>query len=161
MENDQLDVDDWKELQDIIVILEPFHRCTLELEGHRGNGALYDMLPTIDYLLEHLESSKSLFATSASLHLMSSIELAWSKLNKYYALTEANTVLYAAVALHPSMKFDYRINWRIRYVSYSDICYLTGHSILSIRAILSYTRGQTPPASGCHVTYRISSPNMI
>ena len=112
MENDQLDVDDWKELQDIIVILEPFHHCTLELEGHRGNGALYDMLPTIDYLLEHLESSKSLFATSASLHLMSSIELAWSKLNKYYALTEANTVLYAAVALHPSMKFDYfEVNW--------------------------------------------------
>ena len=57
--------------------------------------------------------------------------------------------------------FEYRINWRIRYVSYSDIAYLTGHSILSIRTILSYTRGQTPPASGSHVTYRISSPNMI
>ena len=53
---------------------------------------------------------------------------------------------------------DYRINWRIRYVSYSDICYLTGHSILSIRTILSYTRGQTLLASGSHVTYRISSP---
>ena len=71
LENDQLDMDDWKELQDIIVILESFHRCTLELEGHRGNGALYDMLPTIDYLLEHLESAKLLFATSGSLHLMS------------------------------------------------------------------------------------------
>ena len=112
MENDQLDVDDWKELQDIIVILEPFHRCTLKLEGHRGNGALYDMLPTIDYLLAHLESAKSLFAASESLHLMSSIELAWSKLNKYHALIEANTVLYAAVALHLSLKFDYfEVNW--------------------------------------------------
>ena len=46
----------------------------------------------------------------------------------------------------------YRINWRIRYVSYSDIAYLTGHSILSIRAILSYTRGQTLPASGSYVS---------
>lgn len=71
LENDQLCIDDWKELQDIIVILEPFHRCTFELEGHRENGALYDMLPTIDYLLEHLELAKSLFAASGSLHLIS------------------------------------------------------------------------------------------
>ena len=115
LEDDQLDVDDWKKLQDIVAILEPFHRCTLELEGHRGNGSLYDMLPTLDYLLEHLESSKTLFTASGSLHLISSIELAWTKLNKYYTLTAANTVLYAAVALHPSMKFDYYdINWSER-----------------------------------------------
>ena len=107
-----MDVDNWKEVQDIVVILEPFHCCTLELEGHRGNGALYDMLPTIDYLLVHLESAKSLFATFGSIHFMSSIELTWSKINKYYTLTKANTVLYTVVALHPSMKFDYfEVNW--------------------------------------------------
>ena len=39
-------------------ILEPFHRCTLELELHRGNGALYDLLPAIDNLLKHLETAK-------------------------------------------------------------------------------------------------------
>ena len=96
-------------------ILEPFHRCTLELEGHQGNGALYDLLPTMDYLLEHLETSKTLYSTptsSLSSYLPMSIDLAWNKLNKYYALMDENTILYAAVALHPSMKFDYfDINW--------------------------------------------------
>ena len=33
--------------------------------------------------------------------------------------------------------------------------------VLLIRTIISYTRGQTPLASGSRVTYRISSPNMI
>lgn len=89
-------------------ILDPFHRCTLEFEGHRGNGVLYDLLPTMDYLLEHLESTlKSYTAEECSEHLLTSINLAWSKLDKYYSLTEDNIVLYAAVALHPSMKFDY------------------------------------------------------
>jgi hypothetical protein len=37
---DQLSVDDWTQLQDIATILEPFQWITLELEGHRGNGAL-------------------------------------------------------------------------------------------------------------------------
>jgi len=113
LQNDQLDVDDWAELQDIVNILEPFHRYTLELEGHRGNGALYDLLPTMDYLLEHLETAKSHHtAANSTTHLISSILLAWQKLDKYYALTDSNTAIYAAVALHPSMKFEYfEINW--------------------------------------------------
>ena len=61
MDKDQLSMDDWKELQDIATILEPFYRCTLELEGHRGNGALYDMLPIMDFLLNHLEVAKTIY----------------------------------------------------------------------------------------------------
>jgi len=86
LQYDQLDIDDWAELQDIVNIVEPFHRCTLELEGHRGNGALYDLLPTMDYLLEHLETAKSHHtAANSTTHLISSILLAWQKLDKYYA----------------------------------------------------------------------------
>ena len=48
--NDQLDVDDRKALQQRINVLELFHSCTLLLEGFRGIGALYDMLPTMDTL---------------------------------------------------------------------------------------------------------------
>jgi len=81
------------------------------LEGHHRNGALYDLLPAMDFLLEHLESAKSLYSGSSA-HLVSSIELTWTKLNKYYSLTESNTVLYTAIALHPSMKFNYfNISW--------------------------------------------------
>ena len=62
----------------------------------------------MDYLLEHLESALHLHtASDATSHILISINLAWGKLNKYYSLTETNLVLYAAVALHPSMKFDY------------------------------------------------------
>ena len=113
LQHDQLDIDDWAELQDITNILEPFHRCTLELEGHRGNGALYDLLPTMDYLLEHLEAAKAHHtAANSTPHLINSILLAWQKLDKYDTLTDTNTAIYAAVVLHPSMKFEYfEINW--------------------------------------------------
>ena len=40
LSDDQLDPADWKELEDILRILEPFHHMTLTLEGHRGHGAL-------------------------------------------------------------------------------------------------------------------------
>ena len=53
LQNDQLDSEEWKEIQDITWLLELFHQCTLELEGHQGNSALYNLLPTMDYLLEH------------------------------------------------------------------------------------------------------------
>jgi len=66
LQHDQLDPDEWKELQDIMTLLEPFHRCTIELEGHRGNGALYYLLSTMDYLLEHLETAKHSYTTSNS-----------------------------------------------------------------------------------------------
>ena len=93
--------------------MEPFHRCTLEREGHRNNGVLYDLLPTMDTLLEYLETAKHSYKVSNSAsHLIQSIELAWEKLNKYYSTPESNAVLYAAVVLHPGMKYDYfESNW--------------------------------------------------
>lgn len=79
---------------------------TLTLEGHRGHGALWDILPAMDGLLDHVETCQTLY-TASSPHLVAYIQLAWTKLNKYYSLTEFNPVLYAAVALHPAIKFDY------------------------------------------------------
>jgi len=108
LSKDQLDPEDWKELQDILAILQPFHKATLDLEGHRGNGVLYEIFPVMDTLLEHLENGKELYTASESTpYLPQSIDLSWKKLNKYYASTEFNPVLYAAVALHPSMKYEY------------------------------------------------------
>lgn len=67
----------------------------------------------MDTLLEHLETAKSTYTASNSApHLVQSILLAWEKLNKYYSMTDANVVLYAAVVLHPALKYDYfEINW--------------------------------------------------
>ena len=60
----------------------------------------------MDELLEHLEIAKGLHH-DLSQHLARSIMLGWEKLNKYYSLTDTNPVLYAAVALHPSLKYEY------------------------------------------------------
>ena len=68
----------------------------------------------MDRLLDHLEEVKKQYLASnpMSEHLFTAINLAWMKLNKYYALTDNNAVLYAAIALHPGMKFDYfEANW--------------------------------------------------
>lgn len=46
---------DWKLLKDIVQILELFHQLTLDLQGYRENGSLYNIFPTIDSLLSHLE----------------------------------------------------------------------------------------------------------
>lgn len=60
----------------------------------------------MDELLEHLEKAKREHQES-SRFLTTSIALAWEKLDKYYSLTDTNPVLYAAVALHPGLKYDY------------------------------------------------------
>jgi len=66
-----------------MTLLEPCYHCMLELEGHRGNGTLYDLLPTIDYLLAHLKTAKhSYTACNSTPNLVISIQLAWQKLDK-------------------------------------------------------------------------------
>ena len=86
----------------MLQILEPFHQLTLDLQGHRENGTLYDIFPAMDSLLSHLEETQGLFTESPI--LVHALQLAWEKLRKYYTLTDLNPVLYAAVALHPSMR---------------------------------------------------------
>ena len=94
--------EDWNLLRDIVQILEPFHQLTLDLQGHRENGTLYDICPAMDSLLSHLEETQGLFSESTI--LVQSLQLAWEKLRKCYTLADLNPVLYAAVALHPSMR---------------------------------------------------------
>lgn len=60
----------------------------------------------MDELLEHLEKAKRQHQDS-SRFLTACVALAWEKLDKYYSLTDTNPVLYAAVALHPGLKYDY------------------------------------------------------
>jgi len=94
------------DLQTIAQILEPFHRLSRELEGNRSSGYLYDVFPAMDQLLSHLEEAKKMHG-GTSKYILDSIELAWSKLDKYYTLADNNEVLFAAVALDPSQKMDY------------------------------------------------------
>jgi len=69
--HDALSPEDWHQLQQLVVILEPFERFTLELEGKRQNGALYDVFPVYDKLLAHLEEMK--------VRLACCVNLSWTK----------------------------------------------------------------------------------
>ena len=73
---------------------------------NRPNGFIPDGLPAIDELLHHLAEAKVSYQTGEtySTDILTSINNAWSILNKYYRLTDLAPAMLAAVALHPEMK---------------------------------------------------------
>lgn len=135
--NDTLSDDEWTVITRYIEILKPLKDATLVLEGHAGGrfGAIWQVLPLYERLLEHLEDQvvrypiaeellhqtepvdsnnhltegaiKAITASAitAEHHFSINIKLAWQKLDIYYAKLD-NTPLYvAAVVLHPRMKW--------------------------------------------------------
>jgi hypothetical protein len=73
--------------------------------ANEGMGdSISDVLPTMDYLLHHIEAAKK--ATTLP-HLATMMETAWAKLADYYELTEDSPVYSAATVLHPSLKWAY------------------------------------------------------
>ena len=109
IELDELSIEDWDELRSIMDILEPFKKWSLKLQGKCRNGALHDILPAMDELLAHLEDAKLRYSDASihTQHLQTSINIAWNVLNKYDGLVDLTPVHYAAIALHPEMKFEY------------------------------------------------------
>ena len=83
---DQLKSVDWMELEEMHALLKPFKSITMELQGdlndERMNSAIFDVLPSFDYLLQHLEDAKKKFTGKST--MATSINLAWLKLNEYY-----------------------------------------------------------------------------
>ncbi|KAF1732496.1 hypothetical protein CRV24_006384 [Beauveria bassiana] len=69
-----------------------------------------DVLPTMDYLLHHIEAAR---AKTTIPHLATMMETAWAKLADYYELTEDSPVYSAATVLNPSLKWAYmERTWR-------------------------------------------------
>ena len=85
LHHDELSREDWDELRSILNILEPFKAWSLRLQGKYQNGSLYEIFPTMDELLSHLEAAKDLYANPVKHgeHLRGSINNAWVKLDKY------------------------------------------------------------------------------
>ncbi|KAM4067752.1 hypothetical protein HRG_012373 [Hirsutella rhossiliensis] len=62
--------------------------------ANEGTGnSISDVLPTMDYLLHHIEAAKE--ATTIP-HLATMMETTWAKLADYYELTEDSPVYSAA-----------------------------------------------------------------
>jgi len=106
--------DDWEDLQVIHDILIPVKVWSLQLQGlssqkNHPNGFVANDIPAMDKLLTHLEEAKHNYSDEwvYSSHIIRSINIARSVLNKYYSLVDNHPALYAAVALHPDMEFKY------------------------------------------------------
>jgi hypothetical protein len=58
LKGDMLDPKDWEELRHFEELLQPFERATKRLEGNAYNGthgALWEVIPTMDYLFIKLK----------------------------------------------------------------------------------------------------------
>ncbi len=102
LQDDVLTPPDWTTLAEIHKFLEPFHDATIANEGM--GDSISDVLPTMDYLLHHIEATKK---TTVLPHLATMMETAWAKLADYYELTEDSPVYSAATVLNPSLKWAY------------------------------------------------------
>jgi len=124
LEADRLEEADWAMLEMVHEILEPFHSMTQELQGNIGdnrmNGAIFDVLPCMDFLLQQLETAKETYLDSPI--LASCINLAWTKLNKYYEATDDSTVYATAVMLDPRLKLQYfDRNWKKCWIETAEL----------------------------------------
>lgn len=70
-------------------------------------GSISDVLPTMDYLLHHVETATE---ATALPQLATMMETAWAKLADYYELTEDSPVYSAATVLNPSVMWAYTEN---------------------------------------------------
>jgi hypothetical protein len=84
------------------------------------NGAIFDVLPYMDFLLQQLEMAKETYLDSPM--LASCINLVWSKLNKYYEATDDSTVYTTAVMLDPRLKQQYfDRNWKKCWIETAEL----------------------------------------
>jgi hypothetical protein len=110
----QLTAAEWDELQTICDLLSPLKEVSSLMEGNivgpngfHGNGALYDVLPGFDHLLNHFERAKVELMERGETHLATCVNLAWRKLEAYYRYTDKSAVYLVATVLDPRLKLGY------------------------------------------------------
>ena len=98
-----LSQEDWGYLENITNFLKPFRECTKTSEG------IFDsidrVLPCMEFLLEHLETAKEIYAGNA--YMAPRVDAAWAKLEKYYMYTDDTVVYVAATVLNLMCKWHY------------------------------------------------------
>lgn len=119
---DVLTLDDWLILTRIAYVLEPFETATLKLQGNNatGWGSVWQVLPTIEPLLNHLETQRDHFLNRRTFidgresylpdeeeHIGSSSNAAWKKLSKYYQLTDSSHVYATSLILRPDRRLAF------------------------------------------------------
>ncbi|KAJ6790307.1 hypothetical protein PWT90_10996 [Aphanocladium album] len=111
---DFLGATDWTELERFHNFLKPFYVLTKTMEGNAsalgaegGHGAVWETLKTIDYLFVKFKHTAEETRFEEPSHFKSGINCRWRKLKDYYVKTDRTPVYQAALALHPSYRYDY------------------------------------------------------
>jgi hypothetical protein len=127
-----LSSDEWRQLSEIFALLQPLKQLTLQLEGHgtsKEKGILYEILPSMDFLLTFLENQKIQLEHSEDKFLKGSVNLAWLKLDKYYNKTDLSPYYVAAVVLNPCLKWRYfEDKWQTR-LDWIEMARQAAHSL--------------------------------
>ncbi|KAG7426566.1 putative AC transposase [Fusarium oxysporum f. sp. raphani] len=74
-------------------------------QGYGKYGAIWEVLLTMEWLLQHLEDSKLQHEQDEEPYLRIGCNLGWMKLDKYYTLTEDSPVYLASLVLHPAFRW--------------------------------------------------------
>jgi hypothetical protein len=108
---DKLHPEDWTILTDIMQFLQQFRKWQLMLQGHRTQGALFDILLAMDEILLHMENRKAAYNALPSdeviHHMVTAINNAWSLLDTYYNKIDETLLYYSAIAVHPERKLQW------------------------------------------------------
>lgn len=92
--------------------------ATIRLQGNAVDGvfgALWEVLPSMESLLNGLEAAKERLNNAVASHFKAMVYLAWRKLDQYYALTDDSYAYITAVPLNPCLKLNWiRHNWKDR-----------------------------------------------
>ena len=113
---DSISKDDWTTLQTVHDLLKPFWKLTLRLQGQASNckyGAIWEVLPAMEFLINHLEASSKIYTHRKAKHIHICINNALMKLCEYYQLLNTSPIYATSVVLNPAIKerhFDR--NWR-------------------------------------------------
>jgi hypothetical protein len=128
LSDDNLSDDDWTYLATVKDYLEPFIEATNSLEGAATNGqygAIWEWLIIIEGLISEMERVIEAYKSSGKPldPLALAHDRAWSKLQKYYQLSDDDYNLYAAATLFaPESRMAYfDRNWTGELAKYKQI----------------------------------------
>jgi hypothetical protein len=115
---DTLTAEDWAQLEKIYRLLGPMKEATMRLQGnatHGVYGALWEVLPAMETLLNELETAKENLCGVEASHFKAMVYLAWKKLDEYYTRLDDSYAYVTAVALNPCLKLHwFRRHWAER-----------------------------------------------
>lgn len=119
---DTLSQYDWSVIVEYMMVLKPFMVATKKLEGSAKegrDGMLWEVLPTFESLLHHLESKmsehESLINQDSTRyddevdpfqHVRITIQQGWQKLQYYYQKLDETPIVIVAFVLHPAYRIS-------------------------------------------------------